>query len=283
MTKVKTGFLVLAALVVAAGVGGLVGGGAAIALVKTAYNSRPVEREARSELVVHSEVLGESMVLGVRLPLEYAADPGRRFPVLWVLDGRGQGYEVYRTTQVLSRIGVAEPSIVIEVPHSGAGRTEDFTPPGDVMSSDARQGDRLLRFLEAEAIPAVEQAYRADSARVLVGHSLGGLFALYTLGERPALFDGYFSFSPSVWVGDEAIVTFLEGALGQPEGLRNFLYLSLGSEEGNEMLSGFEALREALEQAPSELDWQMDITPGADHGSNPRLSYPVAASLYWSR
>ncbi len=282
MTKLKTGLLVLAALVVAAGVGGVVGGGAAIALVKTSYN-RSVEREARSELVVHSEVLGESMVLGVRLPLEYASDPDRRFPVLWVLDGRAQGYEVYRTTQVLSRIGMAEPSIVIEVPHSGAGRTEDFTPPGEVMSSEAGQGDRLLRFLETEAVPAVEQAFRADSARVLVGHSLGGLFALYSLAERPALFSGTFSFSPSVWVGDEAIVAFLERALRRPEGLRHFLYLSLGSEEGNELLSGFEALREALEQAPSELDWQMDITPGADHGSNPRLSYPVAASLYWSR
>lgn len=265
----KTGLLVIALLVVAAGVGGLVGGGAAIALVRSAYNG-PVEHEARSELVVHSEVLGESMVLGVRLPLEYASDPNRRFPALWVLDGRAQGYEVYRSTQVLSRVDIAEPSIVVEVPHSGAGRTEDFTPPGEGMTSEGR-ADRLLEFLEDEAIPAVERAFRTDPDRVLVGHSLGGLFA------------GYFAFSPSVWVGDQAIVPILERALQRPEALQQSLYLSVGSEEGNEMSSGFEALRSAFQNAPQGLDWRMDIMTGADHGTNPILSYPVAISRYWAR
>jgi hypothetical protein len=35
--------------------------------------------------------------------------------------------------------------------------------------------------------------------RVLVGHSLGGLFAAYTLARRPALFTGWVLMEPSVW------------------------------------------------------------------------------------
>ncbi|MDP2471405.1 MAG: alpha/beta hydrolase-fold protein [Candidatus Palauibacterales bacterium] len=283
MTRVKAGLLVLAGLAVAAGAGGVVGAGAAIALVKTAYNG-PVDDTAGAELVVHSTQLGETVTLRIRLPVEYAPQPDRRFPVVWVLDGPAQGSQVFTTMQVLSRIGVAEPAIVVEVPDSGAGRTTDLTPPPNVMTSVGGQGDRFLRFLADEAIPAVAEAFRTDSVRVLVGHSLGGLFALYAFAERPSLFGAYFAFSPSVWVGDEAVVPLLQEAL-QRSGLDGtFLYASLGSDEGNRMLDGFEAVRRTLESyAPEQLTWRMDVTPDADHLSNPVLSFPVAARLYWSR
>ena len=57
MSKLKVGLLVAAVLVVAALAGGLVGAGAAIALIKTAYNG-PTESLAVTEIVVHSEALG---------------------------------------------------------------------------------------------------------------------------------------------------------------------------------------------------------------------------------
>jgi predicted alpha/beta superfamily hydrolase len=282
MTRLRIGVLLVAGLVVAAASGGVVGAGAAIALVKTAYNGR-VEGASRSELAVHSDALGEPLLLQVRLPLEYASDAERRFPVLWVLDGPSQGEHVARSTQMLSRIGVAEPSIVVEVPSSGAGRTADFTPPRGNAATDAR-ADRFLGFLETEAIPAVADAFRTDSVRVLVGHSLGGLFTLYALVQRPALFDGYFAFSPSVWVSDQAIVPDFVG-LGQSRGWpRAALYLSLGSREGNRMRSGFEAIQAALRSsATPDFRWQADITSDADHGSNPELSFPVAANWFWAR
>jgi predicted alpha/beta superfamily hydrolase len=117
---------------------------------------------------------------------------------------------------------------------------------------------------------------------VLVGHSLGGFFALFALAERPSLFDAYFVFSPSVWVADRAIIPRLRRALLQPLEGETFLYASLGAREGNRMASSFEELRETLMSIASpELRWQLDITAGADHLSNPILSYPVAASQYW--
>ena len=173
MTRLKVVLLVAVLLVVAAGVGGLVGAGAAIALVKSSYNG-PVDARSRTEVVVHSEVLGETVVLGLHLPTEYSLEPDRTFPVLWVLDGPAQGTDVHRSTQTLARIGAAEPSIVVEVPHSGSGRTADFTPPNEA-STGAGHADRYLRFLESEAIPAVEETFRTASDRVLIGHSLGGL------------------------------------------------------------------------------------------------------------
>jgi predicted alpha/beta superfamily hydrolase len=282
VSRLKTGALVVVALLVAAAAGGLVGGGAAVALIRTAYNG-PVASARLPEVLVSSVELGEPVTLGVHVPLEYEADPSRAFPVLWVLDGPSQGKQVARTMQTLSRIGIAEPSIVVEVPSSSRGRSADFIPPWENGSPDA-QADRFHRFLVHEAIPAVAERYRVGNTRVLVGHSLGGLFTLYALLQEPSLFDGYFAFSPAVWVRDRQILTDLERAGTSLSVVPTNLFLSLGATEGNRMLSGFEAVEGILESWPaSGLRWKATITEGADHGTNPELSFPVAMQWYSRR
>jgi hypothetical protein len=50
------------------------------------------------------------------------------------------------------------------------------------------------------------------------------------------------------------------------------------------MLDGFKAVEEILaSRSPSGMRWTSMITEGADHGSNPGLSFPVAARWYWDR
>ncbi len=277
--RLRTGLLVVAAILTSAVAGGVVGGGAAVALVRSAYNG-PVQPAALPEVMVNSEALGEPMALRVHLPMEYDGDPDRSFPELWVLDGRSQGAQVARTTRMLSRIGIVEPSIVVEVPATSRGRRADFTPPWE-DASPGSQADRMLRFLEVEALPAVAAAYRVDGRRVLVGHSLGGLFALYALLQKPPLFDGYFVFSPSVWVADDRILHDLERTAAAGTPVHADLFVSLGDAEDNEMQSGFEALEAMLGSwSAPDLRWRAAITEGANHGTNPELSFPVAAQWY---
>lgn len=100
----------------------------------------------------------------------------------------------------------------------------------------------------------------------------------------PALFNGYFAFSPSVWIADEQILGELERAAPASSAVPPRLFLSLGETEGNQMLSGCRALETLLASWPtSSLRWQATITGGADHGSNPELSIPVAARWYSER
>ena len=55
----------------------------------------------------------------------------------------------------------------------------------------------FLRVVESELIPFVEREYRVDPKfRVLAGSSLGGLFTLYAMLERPGLFQGYIVAQP---------------------------------------------------------------------------------------
>src|SRR5690606_17783956 len=55
------------------------------------------------------------------------------------------------------------------------------------------------------------QAFPVDPARrILAGHSLAGLFTLWTLVTRPQSFSGYVSLSPSLW-SDPGLQERLEG------------------------------------------------------------------------
>jgi predicted alpha/beta superfamily hydrolase len=88
-------------------------------------------------------------------------------------------------------------------PDFGAVRAFDYTPVSG--SPDDRDGKRtghaaeFLRAIETEFIPFIEREYRADKTfRVLGGSSLGGLFTLFAMLERPGLFQGYIAPSPAV-------------------------------------------------------------------------------------
>ncbi len=53
-------------------------------------------------------------------------------------------------------------------------------------------GAQFLQFIEQELVPLIESEYQADPAnRTLLGHSMGGNFALSTLFQQPQLFQRY--------------------------------------------------------------------------------------------
>lgn len=232
-------------------------------------------------------VVEHDLGLVSRVPVAVGAHepPGRRLVQRPHTERRGlsEGLAIVAHQHVLLHpdkvVAGTEPLIVVEVPSSSRGRRADFTPPWDGGPADA-QADRYFEFLRTEALPAIAEAYRVGETQVLVGNSLGGLFALYALLADPLLFEGYFAFSPSVWIVDEEILRELEGATGRELQAPTSLYLSLGDAEGNEMLSGFESVRTTLTSwAGFRLRWHAEITANADHRSNPVLSFPAA--LRW--
>jgi predicted alpha/beta superfamily hydrolase len=89
-------------------------------------------------------------------------------------------------------------------------RMRDFTPIKDQRSEDWHRSmfpivehiesggaDAFLQFLKDELMPRVETEYRVDSTnRCMLGHSLGGRFALHTVFNYPELFQKYVIVSP---------------------------------------------------------------------------------------
>jgi predicted alpha/beta superfamily hydrolase len=252
------------------------------ALAAHYYFNRPVFADGVRVSTLSSRVLGEERQFIVHLPEGYEAEPGHRYPVLYVLDGTSQDGHTAHSAALMARIGTMPELIVVGLPNvSGEGRQRDYTPPFmaqdlDVPDSPMGRGDRFLAFLQTELIPSIESQYRAEPIRMLAGHSRGGLLAVYSLMAVPELFHARFAHSPALWRDDTIIATKLGGWLDANPSASSFLYLSLGMRENEEMTAAFEKVRTVLAaHAPPGLRWKADRTRGADHQDNGELATPV--------
>lgn len=90
----------------------------------------------------------------------------------------------------------------------------------------------FLKTIETEIIPLVEREYRADpSFRVLSGASLGGLFTLYAMYTKPALFNGYIAATPAVGAGNDWLFGYEEQFAKSGQALPVRLYATAGGNE----------------------------------------------------
>ncbi|QRM57202.1 alpha/beta hydrolase-fold protein [Sinorhizobium sp. BG8] len=94
---------------------------------------------------------------------------------------------------------------------------------------------QLLDFIEHRLLPRLDAMTLIDlTRRSLFGHSFGGLFTLYALFERPALFVNWIAASPTIYWEASEILNNEAGR--QPiSGPAVFLHLSAGEYEGDEL------------------------------------------------
>jgi predicted alpha/beta superfamily hydrolase len=202
---------------------------------------------------------------------------------MYLLDGDAHFHHTTGIIQFLAQQGYMPAMIVVAIPNTN--RTRDLTPEPNAelarQRSTAGGADDFLRFMSDELIPWVEGQYRTAPFRVLVGHSLGGLFATHALLVRPEVFDGYISISPSLWWNDRGLVDQAEATIAQQPWEGRFLYMTVGN-EGGDMLPAAEALASILEaSAPEGFDWQFHWMDNETHGSIPhRTTYDALEWLF---
>jgi predicted alpha/beta superfamily hydrolase len=181
--------------------------------------------EAGTSFRIESRVLGETRVVDIALPTRYTATSDRRYPVLVVLDGESQFPVATALTRFYSSVGQLPEIIVVGVRNTA--RTRDLspapvagfdTPPG--LGNTFGGADRFLTFLAEELLPHVDREYRTVRMRTLVGHSIGGTFALYALAQRPDLFTGYVVMEPATWWNNQRELEEAKAALQRPAGRR---------------------------------------------------------------
>lgn len=235
-----------------------------------------------------SAALGEVREYSVRLPAGYASHPQQRYAVAFVLDGPPLDAQVAAGAAQSTAAGVSPELIVVGIPNmQRGGRARDFLPP--YLQFARRDGtpftggaDRFLRFLRDELVPRIDRDYRTARPRVLVGHSLGAIFAVHSLSVAPDLFDARFVHSPAIWRDEDRIAQALATSLHTARGLRSFVYLSTGANEGS-MQRGYVTLRAVLEReaAAAGLRWRAAITPGAAHETNVALATPASLAAFF--
>ena len=156
-----------------------------------------------SSFVLPSRAMGASRTIDVVLPPSYDPASTRRYAVLYVLDAEQELEPAVAVTRFYAGTGQLPPMIVVGV--RNGTRSRDLTPPAaggwtapPEMGITGGAGT-LLQFLSDELVPWVDRKYMTAPMRVLIGHSLGGLFALNVIASEPASFTGYIVLEPSTW------------------------------------------------------------------------------------
>jgi len=240
--------------------------------------------------------LGQQRRLSVQLPEDYDRD-ARAYPLLLCLDAQWTQGTVSDTALLL---GLARrmPRVIVaglgwdyaEARDIVAARSYAYSPtaaafPPEVVAPNGRPlvaggGPAYLEFLTTEVLALLTRTYRiAATERVIIGHSLSGLFALFTASRRPALFNRYLLASPSVWWHDRVVLSLLaEG--GE---LQGSLYMTMGEGEitvaGCSMIDTAHAVADALRAKHASLDVNFEVLPGEIHQST--IAGSVTRGLRW--
>jgi len=227
---------------------------------------------------IHSTIMDEDRRVIIHLPRNYSKDTVQKYPVMYVLDGTSQDDHTTDKLTVLSDAGLVPAAIVVGLPNTRGNRERDQTPP--FMRRDVNDekspygaGDKFLSFIEKELIPLIDSRYRTSGYRTLSGNSRGGLFVLYSLMERPRLFQAWFCYSTPVWRFENMLVNRMSEFLAGSSGLKGFLFISVGDKETDQMIGGFTKLVAALKKnREKQFRWVAEQTPYAVHQDNALIS-----------
>jgi uncharacterized protein len=162
---------------------------------------------------VRSSVNHLNYQLFVTLPVGYSAKDTTRYPVLYVLDAPDNYWLVQIVTSFLGEGGATPRMILVGVGYPDSSsksrrRRFDLTPtPERGTPTDPSGGAaEFLETFRRDFIPLIETTYRTRQDRALLGHSFGGLFAVYALFNAPELFHRYGILSPSMWWDDHRLL-----------------------------------------------------------------------------
>lgn len=153
-------------------------------------------------------------------------------------------------------------------------RRRDFILPfikgNDTVPKNETYGqvERFYTFLKNELIPSINTRYKTyPDSNSIIGHSLGGLFAFYSLFKSDDLFNKYFALSPALWIDDYAVYRF--NKIKDGFSVRKHLYFTAGSKEWmNRILKGCNRARKFLDEKKyRQLIYTYEIHKKHSHNS----------------
>lgn len=221
---------------------------------------------------LHSQVLGEDRTILVQPPPAETTLPAPTV-VIYLLDGDTHFDHVRGIINFLYGNGRLPAVLLVAV--TNTDRTRDLTPAFErapqqerTQYSSAGGSERFGKFLEKELMPFIDSAYATLPFRVLIGHSLGGLFNAEMLARHPALFQAHIAIDPSLWWDGEATIDRVAAAVhGGRITAPTFFYMA-SANSGEGMRRAALRTNDSLQRnTPDRFHFWFHSYPNEDHGS----------------
>lgn len=215
-----------------------------------------------------SNILNEERSILVFLPYSYNFTD-TKYNVLYLLDGKTHFHHASGIVQFLSSAGLIPETIVIAIVNTD--RNKDFSPTHIPQRPGSGGASKFSSFIKEELFPFVERNYRINSFNILMGHSLGGSFATYTLLNNPELFNAYISISPYLMYDNNILLREAENKLKSKFANETTYFMTVGNEERFfNALDYFASIVET--KSPKGLNFEYIKMLPDDHTSVPHLS-----------
>lgn len=240
--------------------------GLLIALLAVAVSAQ-VQRVAsviHETHTISSKVLNEDRTILVKVPNSYARSE-IRYPVVYMLDAHWPLNEMMGgLVEQQSWSGMIPEVIVVGI--QNIARQRDLTPTAVEQRRGSGGGRKFLEFIETEVIPHVEKNYRTEPYRIFAGHSLAGLFVIYSMLERPEIFNAFIAASPVIHWDENYLIKRAEKYFSQSGRPTQRLYVGLGNEP--EYVPGFNSFQALLKrEKPKGLEYRFEQFKDENHGS----------------
>ena len=203
-------------------------------------------KDSFTHRIQSAHVDGMEYLINVHLPPAYGTNEDS-YPVIYYTDAFFATEIVTGTKKILEVSGKIANTILVGISHEGdlmqfvSVRSRDLIPthvPQDKImvypesTPESGGADHFLAFIEHELFPLVEKEYRVDTSnRGLIGSSYGGLFAAWTMVNRPGLFQRYIMASPALYWDDYLFFKQEEELWQKSQTLNAKVYVSAGEKE----------------------------------------------------
>ena len=195
-------------------------------------------------------VKGQEYELDILLPGGYK-NSGKKYPVLYLMDSQWD-FPLAKSLYGQHYFDGFIPEMIIvgitwggTNPNPDSLRARDYTPTNEKRLLQSGGADKFLSFIEAELFPFIQSTYRTDTSdRVLMGCSLGGLFAMYTLFTHPNMFNKYIAASPAYGWDGEVLYKYEKAYFESNPVKQARLYVTIGEVERG--MPGFQRLSKFL-------------------------------------
>ncbi|MGS0692979.1 alpha/beta hydrolase-fold protein [Shewanella sp. 0m-4] len=223
-------------------------------------------------LTVTSELI-EPAEFTVTLPPSYGTKPDKEYIVLVDFHPRSQAL-LAGMHDWMSHNGDWPwlETIIVTAPDGHQGL-------GDLKSAaiEERGNQQLLDYLEQNLLPAIDKQYRTNGFRILNGFTGNAGLGLYTLINRPSLFNAYFVASPVLSKDFAYVIKDAPKKLADMQGNPRFLFMTTNdSKHDQQQLAAFAEMEAILEaNANDTLDYRIKRFDGSYY-----MTQPVLAAAY---
>ena len=176
---------------------------------QTAFGQNKRDIIIGSQFIIKSSILDEERTCLISIPDSYndSTQVAKKYPIIILLDG----YTHFKTASGIvhfmssnrNRNNLMPESIIVAIENVDRERDFTFTKIKTKRPNTMGGGRNFLNFIEKELIPYVDENYRTEPSRTLIGHSLGGLFTLNSYMDKNSIFNAYISIDPSIWWSEE--------------------------------------------------------------------------------